>query len=88
MKRKSKSIACTNYTWNLIQRNAVYYADGRSCATNLGVKSLGTKDREEALKRLPLLDHKMAVEFGIQTLITYSLELLKYGIKGSRWKQA
>ena len=66
-KRQSKSVACTYYTWNLIQRNGVYYADGRSNVTNLGMKSLGTKERDEALRRLPLLDHKMAVEFGRAT---------------------
>ena len=67
MPRKPKHIpiACQFFTWRLFHRNGVFYADGRSGKHHLGKHSLGTRDREQALERLKLLDHQKAVELGL-----------------------
>lgn len=52
------------YRWLLGQREGVYFVDGRSNTPSLGRQSLGTRDREEALKDLEQLDLEMAVRQG------------------------
>ena len=49
----------------MFQRDGVYYADGRSGKHKLGKHSLGTRDREEAIERLKVIDRKKAVELGL-----------------------
>jgi integrase len=49
----------------LFCRDGVYYADGRGGQYKLGKHSLGTRDREQALQRLKLLDRQKAVELGL-----------------------
>ena len=51
-KRQKEEIPCRYFRWLLGRRNAVYSADGRSNAVNLGRHSLGTRDRIEALRQL------------------------------------
>jgi integrase len=55
-------IVCQYFTWRLLLRDGVYYADGRGSRFNLGKHSLGTRNRVEALERLRQLDHQKAVE--------------------------
>ncbi|MCU1276414.1 MAG: hypothetical protein JWO48_3845 [Bryobacterales bacterium] len=63
MSRKSKNlILCQFFSWNLFERDGVFYADGRHNHLNLGKHSLGTRDRVEALKRLRELDRRKALE--------------------------
>lgn len=66
-KPKDAPIVCDYFTWYLRRKpSGVYYADGRiNSKYNLGKPSLGTKDREEALRRLKKLDHAKAVEVGL-----------------------
>jgi len=66
-RKPPERIACRYYRWNLVVRKGIYYADGRSNKPGLGLRSLGTKNRDEALNRLQLLDHKIAVENGRAT---------------------
>ncbi len=60
-------IACEHFTWYLRQKpSGVFFADGRiNRQYNLGKPSLGTKNREEALRRLRNLDLQMAIKFGL-----------------------
>jgi len=58
-------IACQFFTWRLLRRNGVFYADGRGGKFHLGKHSLSTRDREEAIVRLRQLDHHKAVELGL-----------------------
>lgn len=60
-------VGCEYFTWNIFQRDGVYYADGRANSPKLGKHSLGTRDRAEALERLRKLDLKMAVDQGLAT---------------------
>ena len=64
-KPKQPSIACQFFTWRLFRRDGVYYADARGGKHDLGKHSLGTRDRDEALERLKLLDRQKAVEIGL-----------------------
>lgn len=53
------------FRYRLKRRSHVFYADGRSCNPfDVGRHSLGTKDRNEALRRLKELDRHLAVKFG------------------------
>ena len=51
--------------WLLIIRHGIWYADGRSNTPNAGRHSLGTADRDEALKLLPELDLTRAEDLGL-----------------------
>jgi integrase len=64
-KRKHKFYNGRYYEWVMYQRDRVWFADGRSNSVNLGRRSLGTRDFEEAKKILEHLDLKMAVEHGL-----------------------
>ena len=64
---KDAPIVCDHFTWYL-RRNAsgVYLADGRvNSKFSLGKPSLGTRDREEALRCLRNLDRQKAIELGL-----------------------
>ena len=63
-------IVCDHFIWYLRRKSTgVYFADGRiNSQFNLGIPSLGTRDREEALRRLRELDLQKAVEFGLRQL--------------------
>jgi integrase len=61
-KRSKERIACEYFFWKLFLREEVFYADGRHNKPNVGKHSLGTRDREEALRALHQLDHRKAVE--------------------------
>ena len=58
---------CDNFTWYLRRKQSgVYFADGRiNSKYSLGKPSLGTRDREEALRRLRELDLYKAIEVGL-----------------------
>ncbi len=58
-------IACEHFTWNLFQRDGVFYADARGGKYRLGKHSLGTRDRDEAVERLKTLDLHKAIELGL-----------------------
>lgn len=62
--RKYSLIPCANFTWRLIRRDGVFYADGRSGEANLGRHSLGTRNEAEARELLKVLDERKAVELG------------------------
>ncbi len=66
-KPKEAPIPCANFTWYLRRKaNGVFFADGRlNSQYQLGKPSLGTRDREEAFRRLHELDHVKAIEFGL-----------------------
>ena len=64
-KRKYERYAGKYFTWTILTRDDVYWADGRSNPINVGRHSLGTKNRAEALELLPRLDLTMAVEHGL-----------------------
>jgi len=61
--KKEQSIQ-DHFTWLLGQRNGVYFADGRGNTPPLGRHSLGTRDRDEAIRQLRQLDLTMAVKYG------------------------
>ncbi|HEX6986539.1 MAG TPA: site-specific integrase [Planctomycetaceae bacterium] len=63
-KAKKEKIPCLHFTWLLGRRGETWTADGRSNPVDLGRHSLGTKDRDEALRQLAALDLGMAVEHG------------------------
>jgi hypothetical protein len=78
-KRKKERVVGQYFAWLLGQRNGVWFADGRSNATDVGRHSLGSKDRQEALQRLARLDAVKAVEFGLaprSVLETHEEDLL------------
>jgi integrase len=58
-------IACGFFVWRIIDRDGVFYADGRSTKHDLGKHSLGTRNFEQALVQLKKLDHRKAVELGL-----------------------
>jgi integrase len=60
-------LVCEFFTWQLFKRHGVFYADGRSGRYRLGKHSLGTRDQEEALAKLRLLDRQQAVQLGLAT---------------------
>jgi integrase len=63
--RKNQLVQLQYFCWRLVRRNGIYYADGRSNPTKLGLHSLSVRDRDEALKLLPQLDAKKAVEYSL-----------------------
>ncbi len=66
-KLKNEQITCCHFTWRVGTRSdGTYYADGRlkDQPKGLGRQSLGTKDREEAMKELKELDGVMAYRHG------------------------
>src|ERR1700732_4904874 len=63
-KRKKEKILGQYFSWLLGQRKGIYLADGRSNPVNVGRHSLGTRNREEALRLLVRLDAVKAVETG------------------------
>jgi integrase len=64
-KPKNPSIMCEFFTWNLFQRDRVYYADGRRGRFNLGKQSLNTRDYGEAVENLRQLDRQIAIRRGL-----------------------
>ncbi len=58
-------VVCQYFTWRLLLRDGVYYADGRGGKYNLGKHSLCTRNLNVALAQLKLLDHQQAVELGL-----------------------
>ncbi|QDU61707.1 Tyrosine recombinase XerC [Planctomycetes bacterium Pan216] len=66
-KPKEQPIVGEYFTWYLRRKpSGVYFADGRiNSKHHCGKPSLGTRDREEALRRLRALDKHMAIKFGI-----------------------
>lgn len=62
-------ILCDYYSWYLRRKSTgVYMADGRINRNhNVGKPSLGTRDRDEALRRLRSLDLQKSIEFGLTT---------------------
>jgi integrase len=58
-------IRCEFFRWRLRDRAGVFYADGRGNHPPLGKHSLGTRDRNEAQRLLPVLDQRMAVKLGL-----------------------
>ncbi len=64
-KPQNTPLVCEHFTWRLMVRSGVYYADGRGGKHDLGKHSLGTRDREEALDRLRQLDRQKAVQLGL-----------------------
>ncbi len=67
MPRKGKQprIACQYFTWRLMVRDGVYYADGRGEKFGIGKYSLETRDKDQALANLKELDLLQAVEAGL-----------------------
>jgi integrase len=67
MPRKSNEppIVCQYFNWKLFRRDGVFYGDGRGGRYDLGKHSLGTRDQQEALDVLRLLDRRKAVELGV-----------------------
>src|SRR5438874_6058822 len=63
-KRKKEKITASYFTWLLGTRKGIYFADGRSNVKDLGRHSLGTRDKQEALRLLVRLDLVKAVESG------------------------
>ncbi len=65
-KRKlSEKVCLPFFVWSLRSRNGVWQADGRGNTVNPGRHSLGTKDYDEAMAKLQLLDRVQAVALGI-----------------------
>lgn len=66
-KAKGEKILANYFKWIVDQRpdNGVYYADGRSNPVNAGRHSLGTRDHDQAIELVRLLDMKMAVDHGL-----------------------
>ena len=62
---KNDTIRCKYFRWKLRQRGGVLTADGRTNRPNVGRHSLGTKESDEAMRRLEHLDRVKAVEFGL-----------------------
>ena len=64
-KRKHEQVRCTHFKWLLTDRDGTLYADGRANTPNAGRHSLGTKDKQEALRLLPELDRVRAEDLGL-----------------------
>ena len=64
-KRKYEEIHCLHLSWRLKKRGEMYYADGRVNKVNAGRHSLGTSDRDEALRQLVDLDRVRAEDLGL-----------------------
>ena len=63
--RKYESVRCLRFTWRLVSRGGKWYADGRSNTPSAGRHSLGTADKQEALRLLPELDRVRAEDLGL-----------------------
>jgi integrase len=59
-KNSKQKVVCKNFNWNVYQRKGILYADGRKNNPSVGRYSLGTSDRDEALRKLEKLDTHMA----------------------------
>jgi hypothetical protein len=68
--RKNEKVCCPYFAWRLSCRQGVWYADGRSNTPDAGRHSLGTFDREEALRLLPQLDQARAEALGLAAAST------------------
>lgn len=66
-KPKDAPIMCNNFSWYLRRKSSgVYYADGRLNSNyDFGKPSLGTRDRDEALRLLRDLDRQKAIDVGL-----------------------
>ncbi|MDB5345005.1 MAG: hypothetical protein JWP89_3382 [Schlesneria sp.] len=64
-RRRSQTIRCKHFTWNVSKRGNIYYADGRHGTTNSGRHSLHARTEEAALKNLHKLDEVKAREVGL-----------------------
>ncbi|MFM8726492.1 MAG: tyrosine-type recombinase/integrase [Planctomycetaceae bacterium] len=64
-KNVSEIFHCEHFTWRLYRRDGVFYADGRGAAVSLRRKSLGTRNRETALRHLKELDKRKAMDLGM-----------------------
>ncbi len=64
--RKNQQIQCCHFLWRLLQRNGVWYADGRSNTHKAGRHSLNTRDEKEARRRLANLDRIQAEKAGLR----------------------
>lgn len=84
-KKQPASISAKYFTWRFFRRDGVYYADGRTNKYQLGKHSLGTRDREEALTRLKLLDEQKAVEHGL--ISAAALEMCSSPSIADGWRQ-
>jgi integrase len=62
-KPKYELIPCDHFAWRIFRRDETWYADGR--AQHNKIQSLGTKDKDEALRNLKLLDEKVAYNRGL-----------------------
>jgi integrase len=63
--KKHEIVNCSYFSWRFHQRHGVWQADGRSNSPCPGRHSLGTKNRDEALKNLNRLDLVQAVKTGL-----------------------
>jgi integrase len=63
--RKARLVQAKYYRWRVYTRYGVFYCDGRSNQPNTGVHSLGTRSREQALRRLGELDVQQAIKHGL-----------------------
>jgi integrase len=83
--RKSEIIRCSYFAWRLINRQGVWYADGRSNTPSAGRHSLGSSDRNEALRLLPQLDRVRAEQLGLAQPSPPSIDLAQpLSIHGGR----
>ena len=64
-RRKHERYMGRYFSWALLNREGVFWADGRTNKINVGRHSLGTKIREEAFAALQQLDLTMAVQHGL-----------------------
>lgn len=63
--RTKEEIQCRYFRWLMGKRDGVYFADGRANTPSLGRRSLGTRNRAEALRDLDDLDLNLAVQHGL-----------------------
>jgi integrase len=63
--RRHELVQCRYFAWRVCPRSGVLHADGRSNKPNAGRFSLGSADRNEALKRLHELDAIVAADLGL-----------------------
>jgi Phage integrase SAM-like domain len=83
--RKSEIIRCSHFAWRLIKRQGIWYADGRSNTPSAGRHSLGSNNRNEALRLLPELDRVRAEQLGLARPSQPSIDLARpLSIEGGR----
>ncbi len=63
--RKYDRYAGQYYSWGLFLRDGIWWADGRSNKPSVGRHSLGTGNKDEALKNLKQVDLRLAVHHGL-----------------------